>query len=255
MAAKASMGHHWADLDYMRVHNYEIFGNQYTKSLDEFVKASQISQGVFFQFSAEHFRRNKPRNSGISLCHFMLQTPDFKWAIVDFYLQKKRSFDYVKRAFQPILLTMYHDKRRWNPGEVFEGKLWVVNDLYEDYPDCSVTVRFLDNKKTLIKESSFNIGLVSQDSAKEFEKISCEVPGVVGEQFHIEMQLMDEGGKVLSENEYFLLVDDQEKARAFMKKMSVEVKDRADTKAKTLRYFPELMGDEYVPTKYLEEFE
>ena len=89
-------GYHWADLDILRIHNYEVFGDQCTDGLDRFVDATQIAQGVYFQYAGEHFRRMKPKNSGVSFCHLMLHTPDMKWAIVDFYLKPKKSFEYVQ---------------------------------------------------------------------------------------------------------------------------------------------------------------
>ena len=44
-----SWGHHWADLDILQGHNFEVFGEDFTnKSLEEFVKATQIAQGTYF---------------------------------------------------------------------------------------------------------------------------------------------------------------------------------------------------------------
>jgi len=43
-----------------------------------------------------------------------------KWGIVDYYQVTKKSYDYVKRAFQPLLISLQYHKRRWLPGETFE---------------------------------------------------------------------------------------------------------------------------------------
>ena len=88
----------------------------------------------------------------------MLHTPDMKWAIVDFYLKPIKSFDYVKRTFQPLLVSLQYDKRRWNPGETFQGEIWVVNDLYEKFDDCTVELRFLDNSKRVFHKAEVQIG-------------------------------------------------------------------------------------------------
>jgi beta-mannosidase len=45
----------------------------------------------------------------------------------------KRSYAYVKRAYQPLLVSMQFDRRRWHNDEVFQGRLWVVNDTYGNY--------------------------------------------------------------------------------------------------------------------------
>ncbi|GAL80698.1 beta-mannosidase [Algibacter lectus] len=82
-------GHHWADLDRLRAQNFDTFGSEKTGSLQEFVDATQDAQGIIFQLSIEHFRRNKPKTSGIALCHFITYWPDMKWGgIVDNYQQK-----------------------------------------------------------------------------------------------------------------------------------------------------------------------
>lgn len=249
-----SWGYHWADLDILRIHNYEVLNDQHTDGLEEFVDATQIAQGVYFQYSLEHFRRRKPKTSGVALCHFIVHTPDMKWAIVDFYQQPKISHEYVKRAFQPLLVSLQHHKRRWNPGETFNGKIWVVNDLYEDYSNCTVEVKFLDNDKKVVREESLKVGKVIKDSSQEMAEVSVKVPGEKGDMFHIQLRLLDQAGQPLSENEYFLLVDDQEEARALMKKMGEEAQARNIRAYRTIRYFPELMGDDYVPTKLIEEF-
>ena len=43
---------------------------------------------------------------------------------VEGYFQTpKRSFDFVERAYQPLLVSLQFDQRRWLPGETFTGKL------------------------------------------------------------------------------------------------------------------------------------
>ena len=249
-----SWGYHWADLDILRIHNYEVFGDQCTEGLDQFVDATQIAQGVYFQYAGEHFRRMKPKNSGVSFCHFMLHTPDMKWAIVDFYLKPKKSFDYVRRTFQPLLVSLQYDRRRWKPGETFQGEIWVVNDLYEEFAGCTVELRFLDNRQRVFRETALEIGDVKADSAAKFSDVAVRVPGEQGDKFYVEMRLLDNRGNRLSENQYFLLVDDQQQASALLRKLGEEAHERMKNEGGTIRYFKELLGDRYVPTRLLEDF-
>ncbi len=104
------------------------------------------------------------------------------------------------------------------------------------------------------KEENLKIGKVGGDSSKEVADISVEVPGEKGDMFHVEMSLLDKDGNSLSENEYFLLVDDQEEARAMMLEMNKEASARSNRAMRTIRYFPKLMGDLYVPTKLIKNF-
>ena len=70
-----SWGYHAADIDVLKNLNYEVFGDTRMGSLEEFVEATQISQGTVAQFALEHFRRQKPHVSGVALCHFITNWP------------------------------------------------------------------------------------------------------------------------------------------------------------------------------------
>ena len=152
-----SWGHHWADFDVFRTLNYEVLGTQAIGSLEEFVEATQIAQGAIFQFALEHFRRRKPKTSAVTICHYITFAPDMKWGIVDYYQEKKISFFQVQRAFQPLLISLQFDKRRWLPQEEFTGKIWIVNDLYEEYQNCQARIRVLDSNRQMIKEEYLTI--------------------------------------------------------------------------------------------------
>ena len=141
-----SWGYHWADLDVLQARNYEVFGEDFTnKSIEEFVHATQVAQGVSFQYAFELYRTRKPKMSAINFCHFILNSPDFKWATVDYYLQPKESHYYIQRCFQPLLITLQHEKRHWMPGEAFKGKIWVVNDFMESYKGCKASLSIMDS--------------------------------------------------------------------------------------------------------------
>ena len=113
-----SWGHHWADLDRLKMQNYDVFGDDMAKgTLEDFVNSTQDAQGIIFQNGVEYFRRQKPRLSGIALCHWITYWPDMKWGIIDAYQKPKRSYDYVKRAYQPLLVCLDFTKRRWNREE------------------------------------------------------------------------------------------------------------------------------------------
>ena len=240
-----SWGYHWADLDVLRAHNYEVLGDQFTGSLEAFVEATQISQGTYFQFALEHFRRRKPKTSAICYCHYILNTPDMKWATVDYYLQPKKSHYYVKKAYQPLLVSLQYPRRRWLPNETFTGSIWVVNDYFKDYKNCTAEIKFIDQNKKIFKEESLKIGNVSEDSSKEFVDVSCKVPGQLGDKFYVELTLLDNKGNQISANDYMLLVADEKEAKGKLKQMGAEAGKRSRKYGgTTFRYFPELFDKE-----------
>jgi beta-mannosidase len=240
-----SWGYHWADLDVLQGHNFEVFGEDFTdKSLEEFVTATQIAQGTYFQYAIELYRTRKPKFSAISFCHFILNTPDFKWATVDYYLQPKKSYYFIKKAYQPLLITLQYERRRWMPNEEFKGKLWVVNDHMKEFKGCNAILKVMDQNKKMVKELKIEIGNVQEDSAKEFFNINFKVPGKMGDKFYVEIEMYDKLEEKVSVNDYMFLIDDQEKALETYKKYGKKYSERIQEFGySTNRYFPGLFDN------------
>ncbi|GHB75012.1 glycoside hydrolase family 2 protein [Persicitalea jodogahamensis] len=242
-----SWGHHWADLDHLRAQNFDTFGDQKTGSLEEFVNATQDSQGIIFQLGIEYFRRHKPRLSGIALCHFITYWPDMKWGIVDNYQQTKWSYDFVKTAYQPLLVNLNFEKRRWANHEPFKGEVWVVNDLYKRYPDCTIKVDILDSQRRKLSSTSHKVAAIEENSAAKLFDIQENVLGKVSDKFHIHLSLTDKNGKELSANDYMMLIGDQRLAARKFKEMGTEIR-RKNGKFKYGNYyqfFPALIEGTY----------
>lgn len=221
-----SWGHHWADLDRLKMQNWDTFGDEKIGSLEEFVNASQDAQGIIFQNGVEYFRRQKPRLSGIALCHFITYWPDMKWGIIDNYQQPKRSYDYVKRAYQPLLVSLNFKKRRWNNKEPFVGEIWVINDLYKTYKNCSVQLTIKNDMGKVLHSKKMNINTIKENSANKFFDINEKILSKVEKQFTIELTLSDKNGKELSSNEYMLLIGDQAAATKEFKQMQKAMQKR-----------------------------
>ena len=127
-------------------------------------------------------------------------------------------------------------------------------NLYEEFAGCTVELRFLDNRKRVFHETAMEIGDVKADSAAKFSDVAVQVPGEQGDKFYVEMRLRDNRGNRLSENQYFLLVDDQQNASAVMRRLGEEARERMANGGGLVRYLEELLGDRYVPTRLLEDF-
>ena len=237
-----SWGYHWADLDILQGHNFEVFGEDFTnKSLEEFVDATQIAQGIYFQYAMELYRTHKPKMSALCFCHFILNAPDFKWATVDYYLQPKKSHYYIQKCYQPLLATLQYKRRRWMPDEAFQGKFWVVNDFMKDFKGCTATMKVLDTNKKLVEEQTIEVGNIKEDCAVEITDISFKVPGKMGDKFYIEIEMKDNSGETVSANDYLFLVDDEGKALETYKKYGKKYRERREIYGSaTNRYFPGL---------------
>ncbi|PWJ58016.1 beta-mannosidase [Dyadobacter jejuensis] len=240
-----SWGYHWADLDKLRMQNYDAFNDEKTGSLEEFVNATQDSQGIIFQLSVEHFRRNKPRLSGIALCHFITYWPDMKWGIVDNYQEPKRSFDYVQTAYQPLLVNLNFEKRRWKTSESFKGEVWVVNDLYKDFPGAKVKLEIKNDRQEVIYSETKPVGAIEGNSAKKMFSLEEKVLGKVEKQFYVTLKLIGDKDQALSHNDYLFLIGDQQEASKKFKQMGKEMKQKIATygAGNYFEYFPDVNGE------------
>ena len=171
-----SWGYHWADITILKMLNMEVFGDERTGSLEQFVEATQIAHGIIAQFALEHFRRRKPRVSAVALCHFLTYLPDIKWGIVDYYGKKKVAFDHVRRAYQPLLVSLEYQKRRWREGEELQADIWIVNDHHHAHGQLTLEWRVLDSQGQPIDEGNKPVD-VAPDSSAKFHELRCKVRG------------------------------------------------------------------------------
>ena len=188
-------------------------------------------------------RRRKPKSSAISICHFITFSPDFKWGIVDYYQKPKRSYDFVRRAYQPLLISLECDKRRWLPGETFSSNLWIVNDLHQAFTDCTLKVTISDHKNHQLVTGNYTVEKVPPDSSSQYETFEWPVLGRLGETFRIDAVLRNSQGQLLSTNHLVMMLADQEQARTQCREKAEywqALKKNFPT-ADYYRFFPELL--------------
>lgn len=90
-------------LPLMISHVERIFGTA-AGSLEDFARASQISQAEAKKYFIEHFRAEKGRKNGILWWNVIDGWPQVSDAIVDWYGCKKLAYSYIKRSQQPVCL-------------------------------------------------------------------------------------------------------------------------------------------------------
>ena len=100
-------------------------GSKALESLESFSLASQISQAEAKKYFIERFRLSKWRRTGIIWWNLIDGWPQISDAVVDYYLDKKLAYGYIKRSQQPLCL-MFDEPRGGNLT------LYAVNDTRED---------------------------------------------------------------------------------------------------------------------------
>ncbi len=222
-----SWGYHAGDIHTLQILNYEVFGDNCMDSVEHFAEATQIAQGTIFQFALEHFRRQKPHVSGVALCHFLTNWPMIKWDLVDYYGEVKKSYDFVKASYQPLLPSLEFSKRRWMPGELFKANTWIVNDYHKPYDDITYTMEIFDDQGNLQYLCDELID-VNENSSVKCREISWVVTGEEDTYFNVKLALLDKEKNILAENDYTILIADQVKAKQVAAKMNTEMNVERD---------------------------
>ncbi|MCX8183453.1 MAG: glycoside hydrolase family 2 protein [Crenarchaeota archaeon] len=113
-------------------HNKQIMGQErlwffillhfkITVNLSRFVYLTQINQGEAMKTGIEHWRRRKFKTGGALIWQLNDCWPVLSWSLIDYYGNLKASYYYVKRAFDPVNVSLLVKQDK------FEA--WVCNDL------------------------------------------------------------------------------------------------------------------------------
>ncbi|MCK4307031.1 hypothetical protein KAW50_02265, partial [candidate division WOR-3 bacterium] len=94
------------------------------KNIDDFILYSQISQATTLKFAIEHFRMRKFSCSGALFWQYNDCWPTLTFSVIDYYLNKKIAYYWVKKAFSPLLITFIKTDKC--------VEVWVVNDLLSE---------------------------------------------------------------------------------------------------------------------------
>lgn len=221
-----SWGYHWAELDAMVANIYQILGEKSFNSLTEFIKASQITQGEIFKWGIEYIRRKKYHSSAISICHFNTYAPDMKWGIVDYYHVPKISYELVKMAYQPLLVSLFSQKRWWKPNEEVSMEIWFVNDLHKDFNNCKLDLEVKKENGKKIVHKVFQGITIPSDSSMIYRVFRFRNPiKNKYENFFVKARLTNEKGSCISYNKLRLITGDINKIRSDCKKISIYLKE------------------------------
>ncbi len=106
-----------------------------TLSLTEYLLATQIIQAEALKYSLEHFRHRKFATSGALFWMYSDCWGAIGWSIVDYYLNKKPAFYYVRRALAPLLVSFHEEEHGLT--------LWLTNGTLQSY-ECLVEYGVLD---------------------------------------------------------------------------------------------------------------
>ena len=130
------------------------------KDIEEYEQLSMLVQAEGLKFGIEHYRRRKFLCSGCLFWQLNDCWPGISWSVIDYYLVPKASYFAVRRAYSPVLCSLFEREGRL--------ELWVVNDFLEPVSG-ELTVRVSDFEGRPSFEERLSVEVPPNSSVKVAE--------------------------------------------------------------------------------------
>ncbi len=175
-------------------------------SIDSFIQNSQSYQTDLIKTSVDFYRRK--RFNGITgIFQFMLIDcwESISWSVVDYFGNKKPGYYALKKAYQPVYISVNVRKDQYFPGTKLLIDFYIINDLQENFNSLRLQI-YIDNKY---------IGKIDRFSLKadsmlfiSYEDMDFRLPGKIEKGEHIvKTELLNPGtNKIISDNDFKLKV-------------------------------------------------
>jgi beta-mannosidase len=162
--------------------------------LPEYALYAQLIQAEALKFALEHWRRRKFATSGTLFWMYSDCWGAIGWTIVDYYLRKKPSYYFVRRAFEPILASIQQGDNRLS--------FWLSNDTLQDTRG-TLEYGLVDLRTSETREQTSEAKVAANSSVRVAElDISQLAPDEVG-RWAAYCRFIA-GGQVVSRNRWFL---------------------------------------------------
>lgn len=202
------------------------FGDYKKFTLGEYIVRSQVIQAEITRHIYDEFQRRKFVCSGLLFWTMGDSIGIHNWSLVDYYMQKKPVYDYLKRSMNPLKLFFkgYEGQnsdgmkhyREYFAGPIEDLSIWIGND-YLCKKEVTVAYRLLRLDGTVVKEYSVDV-TAKKNSSEEVLVINFDDVTVEPEEMVIVAEIL-ERGEVIHENHYFFAPYD----KINVKKANVEM--------------------------------
>ncbi len=197
---------------------WAFFGNP--RTMDEAFDMSQASGGYTMSYIAETFRSRWPNPSLYASWDFAPIWPmSIIWGPMDYYGVVLPCAYAYKRAQEPLHVLMQLKAKQYvktpvaginafpkiyQPGETFEGPIFVVSDLDHAVGKHIVDVQIFDSHLDLLRESTIDVPGVDQGpSSRALGAYAWDIPKTMPNQIAlICVSLRDAAGKLVSRSAY-----------------------------------------------------
>ena len=160
-------------------------------SLDDYLRKAQAVTYDGERAMFEAYGRNKYTATGVIQWMLNNAWPSLIWHLYDYYQVPAGGYFGTKKAMEPVHVQYSYD----------DNSVAVVNSTYETVPAVKVSAKIynLDAKEKGTREGTMNVAPDSSTKAFDLPKIDD-----LSKTYFLRLQLHDSGGKLLSDNFYWL---------------------------------------------------
>jgi len=160
---------------------------------EEYLRYTQLNQAYALRMMIERCRRRKFKCGGVLFWQFNDCWPAISWSVVDYYLKPKPAYYAVKRAFEPILISLAKEEENI--------EVWICNDTLREIRGRLKLESMSFRGKVLWTEEK-DVSIPSNQSVKVLAKSAREMKIESPEEEFIYASLRMEEARV--ENQLFL---------------------------------------------------
>lgn len=186
---------------YKKVGPYETFYD--AENAEEMIYRFGSAAGVYLKDSIERYRRGKTaaqahlprRNMGHLVWKLNTTFPHVYSSMVDYYLEPKINYFYVKRAYEPFILSI-------EAGDHL--LLWAVNDCPDMVNGTVIAGAFDIDANQYIREARFPLQVRADESMLV---ANLDIFGQLTRSTVIFARLIDENGNIIARTHQFLDIE------------------------------------------------
>lgn len=167
-----------------------LFGES---ELDQWILLSQFVQAEGLRYALEANRRRQGQNSGSIIWQFNEPWPNTSCtSLLEYLGVPKMAYYWVRKAYQPVALSLRHEGLIQQPDAPFEGRLFLANSL--GAARYTASIRLLSLTGEVLSAQSFPVE-AADNRTVEVGEVSVRLPRQQWEVFLAELILLDAEGR------------------------------------------------------------
>ncbi|WP_044297580.1 glycoside hydrolase family 2 protein [Robinsoniella peoriensis] len=177
----------------------DIFGER--NNMEQMSKCSQWLQAEGLRYILEANRRRKFHNSGSIIWQINEPWPNvYCTSLIDYYMEPKMAYYWSKTVFSDLTVSMDYRKLDYQPGELFQGTVYVGKEQPEADMEYLLTCEVIDLKGRSILQKE-QAGKADCTKTLKAMNLQFRLPQIQDEMFIVRLRV--KMNQQSSENLYF----------------------------------------------------